>query len=258
MSIRTLYTSLLAGLLLGCVTQVGATQCAFKGQNGDARLVRFSGEVLMPEGWTSDNQCERLEVAGGVVRVMYQSAAGKLVETTVERGPLVRKGEGAPNGIFHQIGIMLAADQKTRLGMSRAAVDFDALYESFPAGHIVQSGVPLEIVLFDAEAARGAAFRLESTGKPPFSVIIRGGKLTLPVAVLEPGVSYRWSLKQGTNLVKGEFSVVSAADYAQVRKAIDGELGAQPEADTRLAVASRLVEQEYFLEARSVLRNYLK
>jgi hypothetical protein len=234
-----------------------ATQCVYRARTPDARVVRFSGEVLAPEGWTVDQQCERLEVVTGSYRVVAPGAGGKLAETEVLRGTLVKREDGIASGLLRQIGIVLAGDERVRAGMSRASADFDVLAESMPSGRVVDHGVALDIVFPDPVATQGAALHLTTAGRAPLRLPITAGVARMPAAYLRSGADYQWRYVQGDTTLKGSFAVVSEATYADARAGIEAEVGpADPDGMRALAVAERLVERGYTLESRAVLHAY--
>lgn len=255
--LSTLAASLSALLSVSCAAS--ATQCVFRGDSAEARLVRFSGEVLSPQGWTVDQQCERLDVVAGAFRVVVPGAGGKLGETQVTRGTLVKRqeGSGGGTGLLHQIAIVLAGDERARSGMSRAGSDVDMLAEALPSGHLVDHGRPLDIDLADPAVAQGATLQWIAAGKAPVRIPVTNGVAHVPAASLHAGTAYEWRYVQGTTTLKGSFNVVSEAAFQEARAAVDLELGAaDPDGLRPLAVADRLAERGYTFEARAVLSAY--
>lgn len=248
---------LLLGALLAAGQMAAASQCVYRGTSADARVLRFSGEVLSAEAWTADRQCERMEVIAGAVRVIAQGPDGKLTEREVTRGTLLKPDTSMSAGLLRQISIVLAGDERARSGMSRASADFDALAEALPAGRIVDRARPIELVFPDPAAMKGAVLELSAAGRAPVNIPVVAGALRIPAAELRAGSDYQWRLRvQGTTL-KGTFSVDSLATFTTARAAIDAAPAAAGDAPLRpLAIAERLVELGYVLESRAVLSEY--
>jgi hypothetical protein len=233
-----------------------AAECVYRAKSADARLVRFSGEMLAPRGWTVDQQCERLEVVTGTFRVVAPGAAGKLTESDVSSGTLVTREQGG-GGLMRQIAIVLAGDERVRSGMSRAGGDFDPLVEALPSGQVVDHGRALDIVFPDPAAVKGATLQLATAGRAPLRVPVVDGVARLPASYLRSGVAYQWRLAHGGTTLQGTFTMVSQAAYEQTRAAINDELGAaDPDGLRTLAVADRLAARGYMLEARTLVDAY--
>jgi len=245
---------LILAACLSASSAAGAAECVYRAKSADARLVRFSGEMLTPRGWTVDQQCERLEVVTGTFRVVAPGAAGKLAESDVSSGTLVTREQGGGSGLMRQIAIVLAGDERVRSGMSRAGGDFDPLVEALPSGQVVDHGRALDIVFPDPAAAKGAALQFTTAGRAPLRVPVVDGVARVPASYLRSGAAYQWRLVHGGTTLQGTFMMVSAAAYEEARAAIDAELGAaDPDSLRTLAVADRLAARGYTQEARTLL-----
>jgi hypothetical protein len=243
--------------LLSASCAATAAECVYRAKSADARLVRFSGEMLAPRGWTVDQQCEHLEVVTGTFRVVAPGAAGKLAESDVSSGTLVSREQGGGTALMRQIAIVLAGDERVRSGMSRAGGNFDPLAEALPSGQVVDHGRALDIVFPDAAAAKSATLQLATAGRAPLRVPVVDGVARLPASYLRSGAAYQWRLAQGGTTLQGTFTMVSESVYAQTRAAINDELGAaDPDGLRTLAVADRLAARGYLLEARTLASAY--
>jgi hypothetical protein len=249
--------------LLAICFDASASQCVYRAKTDDARVVRFSGEVLTPENWTVDAQCERLEVVSGTVRVMAQGAGSKLGETEVSAGPLLKPGQGIADNLLRQIRVLLAGDARSRTGMSRAGADVNMLAEVLPAGLLVDHGTPLAIALPDPDGMRGAMLVLTPDTGAPLRVPAKDGVLQIPAAALRAPAHYRWHFTAPGAVQKaldGEFGLVTPATFAAVKDGADAQAKAAPgagNATDALTVADKLIEQGYVQEARTVLAGYL-
>jgi len=253
---RHLFLILSAALLLAGAN-ASASQCVYRGKTDEARVVRFPGEVLTPENWTADAQCERLEVASGTVRVMSQGANGKLGEIEVSAGPLLKPEQGMASTLLHQIRIVLAGDERSRTGMSRAGADFDMLAEAMPTGMLVDRGAALTIHLPDPDGMRGAVLVLTPDTGAPLRIAARANALTIPAAALRAPAHYRWHFTTGAGQqsLDGGFSVVTPATFAIVQDAVKAQTASGDGAGA-LATASGLIARDYVQEAREDLARY--
>ena len=193
-----------------------AIECLIRPMDGNARLVRDSGEILVPS--TSVYQrCEQIRAIGTVeVFFVGEDAKQQSVTATNDRlakllpkaSPVVPGDASKDTSLLTAIKYALLGHQRVRQGMVRGE-DSALAAEVLPTGKVLARSASVQLELGFISPSNINSFVLFESNKEIFRAQKDLRLMTLPVSAFVQGKRYTWKLKTSVESAEGSYEVNS-------------------------------------------------
>jgi hypothetical protein len=225
-----------------------AIECLIRPLDGNARLVRDSGEVLVASTSVYP-RCEQIRAIGAVeVFFIGEDAKQQSVIANNERlakllpkaSPVAPSDANKDTSLFTAIKYALAGHQRVRQGMVRS--DESALAaEVLPTGKVLARSAPVQLELGFVSPSDVNSFVLFEGAREIFRMQKDLRLMTLPAAAFVQGKRYVWKLKTSAETAEGSYEINS-------REQLNADLGRAPNADVGATFSQTVIQADRLKE----------
>lgn len=239
-----LYSAIGFAFLISSSAPSFAIECLIRPMDGNARLVRDSGEVLVPTTSVYP-RCEQIRAIGAVeVFFIGENAKQQSVTANNERlakllpkaSPVARSDANKDTSLFTAIKYALAGHQRVRQGMVRSD-DAALAAEILPTGKVLARSAPVQLELGFVSPSDVNSFVLFEGTKEIFRMQQDLRLMTLPATAFVQGKRYVWKLKTSAETAEGNYEVNS-------REQLNTDLGRAHNADVSANFSQTVIQAD--------------